>query len=44
VIPREWFLVPRFMIDEAVDRIRDGTITDHTYDPESAALVRLDKK
>jgi hypothetical protein len=44
VIPREWFLVPRFVIDEAVDRIRDGTITDHTYDPKSAALVRLDKK
>jgi len=44
VIPREWFLVPRFVIDEAVDRIRDGTITDYTYDPQSAALVRLDKK
>lgn len=43
VIPREWFLVPRFVVDEAVDRIRDGTITDYTYDPQSAALVRVGK-
>jgi hypothetical protein len=41
VIPREWFLVPRFVIDEAVDRIKDGTITDYTYDPKTAALVRV---
>jgi hypothetical protein len=27
VIPREWFLVPLFVINEAVDRIQDGTIT-----------------
>ncbi|MDB5580874.1 MAG: YeeC-like protein [Bradyrhizobium sp.] len=40
VIPREWFLVPRFVIDEAVDRIKDGTITDYAYDPKTAALVR----
>jgi hypothetical protein len=40
IIPREWFLVPLFVIDEAVDRIRDGTITDYTYDPKRAALVR----
>lgn len=40
VVPREWFLVPRFVIDEAVDRIKDGTITDYTYDPQKAALVR----
>jgi hypothetical protein len=40
VVPREWFLVPRFVIDQAVDRIKDGTITDYTYDPQKAALVR----
>lgn len=39
VIPREWFLVPRFVIDDAVERIKDGTITDYTYDPKSARLV-----
>jgi hypothetical protein len=40
VIPREWFLVPRFVIDDAVERIKDGTITDYVYDPNSAALGR----
>lgn len=39
VIAREWFLVPIFAIDEAVDRIRDGTITRYIYDPKSARLV-----
>ncbi len=36
---REWFLVPIFAIDEAVERIRDGTITQYVYDPQSARLV-----
>lgn len=40
VIPREWFLVPRFVVDDAVERIKDGTITDYVYDPNSAALGR----
>lgn len=40
VIPREWFLVPLFVIDEAVEKIKDGTITDYRYDPKAAALVR----
>jgi hypothetical protein len=42
VIPREWFLVPLFAIDDAVERIRDGTITAYVYDPKSAALVQHD--
>jgi len=42
VIPREWFLVPLFVVNEAVDRIKDGTITGHIYDPKAAALVRAD--
>jgi hypothetical protein len=28
VKPREWFLVPLQAIDEAVNRVRDGSITD----------------
>lgn len=36
---REWFLVPIFAIDEAVERIRDGTITSYVYDPQSARLM-----
>ena len=39
VRPREWFLVPLPVIDEAVHRIRDGSITDVVYDPKSARLV-----
>jgi Meiotically up-regulated gene 113 len=39
VIPREWFLVPLFVIDEAIEKIRDGTITGYVYDPKAAALV-----
>ena len=38
VVPREWFLVPLFVIDEAVDRIKDGSITDYIYDPPTASL------
>jgi T5orf172 domain len=39
VQPREWFLVPLVVIDEAVDRIRDGSITRMVYDPRSARLI-----
>ncbi|WP_430913448.1 GIY-YIG nuclease family protein [Methylobacterium sp. sgz302541] len=38
VRPREWFLVPLPVIDEAVARIRDGSIAGLVYDPESATL------
>jgi len=39
-VPREWFMVPLFVIDEAVERIKDGTIVDYRYDPKSAKLVK----
>lgn len=39
VKPREWFLVPLQVIDEAVQRIRDGSITEMVYDPTVAQLV-----
>jgi len=39
VKPREWFLVPLQVIDEAVGRILDGSIADVLYDPETAQLV-----
>lgn len=41
VRPREWFLVPLHVIDEAVQRIRNGSITDLVYDPKTARLVRV---
>ena len=40
VMPREWFLVPLFVVDEAVERIRDGSISNFVYDPDAAALVK----
>lgn len=39
VKPREWFVVPLHVIDEAVERIRDGSITELVYDPHTARLV-----
>lgn len=39
VRPREWFVVPLHAIDEAVQRILDGTITDFYYDPKEARFV-----
>jgi len=41
VKPREWFLVPLQVIDEAVQRIRDGSITSMAYDPGSARLIAV---
>lgn len=41
IIPREWFLVPLFVVDEAIEKIRDGTITDYVYDPKTASLSRV---
>ena len=40
VVPREWFLVPLAAINDAVEKIVDGTITKYAYDAKSAALVR----
>lgn len=39
VKPREWFLVPLNVIDEAVSRIRDRTITNYQYDPAKGRLT-----
>jgi hypothetical protein len=40
VKPKEWFMVPLQVIDEAVKRIRDGSITDYIYETKSASLVK----
>jgi hypothetical protein len=39
IVPKEWFLVPLFAVDEAVTRIKDGTITGYVYDPQTARLA-----
>ena len=38
VVPREWFLVPLPVIDQAVEKIQDGTITGYVYDPQGSCL------
>lgn len=39
VKPREWFLVPLHVIDEAVQCIRDGSIAGRYYDVKTAKLA-----
>jgi T5orf172 domain len=43
VVPREWFLVPLFVVDEVVERIKGGTITEYVYDPKAASLIPVDR-
>jgi hypothetical protein len=43
-VPREWFLVPLFIVDEAVEKIKDGTITGFVYDPKTAMLTRSSER
>jgi hypothetical protein len=40
VEPKEWFLVPLFIIDEVVEKVKEGTLDQYSYDVEAAALVR----
>lgn len=40
VQPREWFLVPFFVIEEAIERIKDGTISSYIYDAKLAKLLK----
>lgn len=44
VKPREWFLVPLPVIEETIQRIIDGSLSDFRYDPKEARLVAVDKK
>lgn len=38
--PREWFLVPRNVIDSTIEKIQDGSIADYEYDPSTAKLKK----
>jgi hypothetical protein len=40
VMPCEWFLVPLFVINDAGDKIKDGTISNYVYDPLRAKLIK----
>jgi hypothetical protein len=39
IAPREWFLVPLFIIDEAVEKIKDGTILNYSYDINTGNII-----
>lgn len=43
VKPREWYLLPLSVIDEAVGAIQNGTIEKFSYSPDLAKLVRHDE-
>jgi len=40
VKPKEWFLVPLFIIDEVVEKIKDGSLTEYRYDKETVKLIK----
>lgn len=42
VKPREWFFVPLEVIEEAIEKIKEGTINRFRYDPETASLTSSD--
>lgn len=44
VKPKEWFLVPLQVINEAVQHIIDGSIETMVYDPAVAKLVSVEKR
>jgi len=39
--PREWFLVPLGIVDEAIQRLIDGSIVHYRYDKDSGQIVRI---
>jgi T5orf172 domain len=40
VNPREWFLVPLEVIEEVIEKIKEGTINQFRYDLQTASLAR----
>ena len=41
VQPREWFVVPFHAIEEAIQRLMDGSILNYKYDVKTAALINV---
>ena len=41
IYPREWFLVPLFIIDEVVEKIINGTLSKYQYDAKSVKLIEF---
>ena len=43
VSPREWFIVPLHCIEEAIERIKDGSIVHYRFDAAQAKLVDINR-
>lgn len=41
VQPREWYLAPLAVVDEAVQRVRDQSIIGYEYDPAAGAICKI---
>lgn len=39
IVPREWFLVPRFVIDEAIEKIKEGSVVKYQYDAQKQKIT-----
>jgi len=42
--PREWFLVPLPVIDQAIQLVKDGSIFEYEYDCKKAKIVKIKAK
>jgi len=43
IVPREWFVVPLPIIEQALEKVIDGTIAKCQYDAKSAGIVEIKK-
>ena len=41
IVPREWFLVPIFIIDEVVEKIKDKSLSNYRYDVNEVKLITI---
>ncbi len=41
IIPREWFLVPLFIIDAVVEKIKDKTLMNYRYCSDTVSLIEM---
>jgi len=41
IFPREWFLVPLFIVDEVVEKIKDETLSQYRYDTNEVKLIKI---
>jgi len=42
-VPREWFLVPLPVIDDVIEKLKNGSLTEFEYDPSTATLTNRKK-